>query len=140
MTAGLDKARAALACGKTLVLVKGDGVIGFTERGVRPLLELLDGGTILAEYSVADRVVGAGAAHLYRILGLRAIYAEVISEEALSVLSSDVTVEYGTLVPYIKNRRGDGRCPIEECVSGVTDSHAALTLIRKRLAELEGAK
>jgi hypothetical protein len=45
-------------------------------------------------------------------------------------------VAYGTLVDNIRNREGNGICPIEEAVTGETVAADALRRIRTRLAEL----
>ncbi len=133
----IERAKAYLTGEVTLALVKGDIVITKCSRGVAPLVELYDTGEDFSHFSSADKVVGRGAAHIYVALGIRNIYASVISESALSLLRSRaVAVEYGTLVKRIMNRRADGNCPIEECVMEIDDTEAAIAAIRARLLEL----
>ena len=109
------------------------------ERGVKPLLQWLDEGRSLHGCTAADRVVGNGAAFLYVLLGVKEVYANVLSRDALQTLQRfQIAVAYGQLAEWIQNRAGDGRCPIEEAVSGETDPHAALIKIRNRLALLKG--
>ena len=58
-----------------------------TLRGVRPLLDLLASGVDLCGFVAADKTVGLGAAHLYNLLGVRAVWARVMSEGAKALLS-----------------------------------------------------
>ncbi len=108
-----------------------------TARGVAPLLNWLDNGMSFRHFCAADKVVGAGAAYLYVLLGVAEVYAEVVSEAAQKVLERyEISLHFGTLVPRIINRAGDGFCPIEAAVADATDPADALLRIRARLAEL----
>ena len=123
--------------GYTCVLRVGDREYCSTERGVKPLLAWLDTGESFRDAVAADKVIGAGAAWLYVLLGVRAVWAAVISENAVRILEEHgIAVTYDTPVPYIRNRAGDGGCPIEACVEGITEPAAALAAIRARLTKL----
>ena len=132
----LKKAKDLLQCGDyTCVLCKADQVHTSRHRGVRPLLELLD--TDVSGFCAADKVVGRATALLYRLLGVRAIHAGVISQAALQALeNSSITVTWDTQVEYIKNRTGDGRCPMEQATEGIDDPQEALAAIQNKLKEL----
>ncbi|MGN1101021.1 MAG: DUF1893 domain-containing protein [Huintestinicola sp.] len=123
----------------TLAAVDGDKTITSRERGVKPLLDLIDKGSTLESFSAADKAVGAAAAYLYVILGVKEIYAKVISRKALDVLDKyGIYAEYGTLAEAIINRSGTGLCPMETAVSGAASPENALELIRAKLKELSG--
>ncbi len=122
----------------TCVLCKGEQILTETARGVAPLLRLLESGCELHGFSAADKVVGKGAAFLYVLLGVSEVYADVISESALAVLrAAGIGVQHGMLVPYIKNRKGDGRCPIEQAVLSLDTASEALAVIHKTLRALQ---
>ncbi len=122
----------------TCVLKSNDRLLTSSERGVKPLLDWLDAGMDLGAFSAADRVVGNSAAFLYVLLGVKEVYAHVLSRSALKTLEQhQIPVTYGTLVDAIQNRQKTGNCPIEEAVKGETDPTAALVKIRARLAELK---
>jgi len=122
----------------TCVLKSEEHLLTSTERGVKPLLDWLDAGIELSEFSAADRVVGNGAAFLYVLLGVKEVYAHVLSRPAAETLERyQIHVNYETLVDGIQNRQKTGTCPIEEVVKGETDPAAALLKIRARLAELK---
>lgn len=87
----------------------------FDGRGVADLYGLLMGEPgALRGASVADKVVGKGAAALMIAGGVGKLYAEVVSTPALELLrTAGVEVRFGREVPHIINRRKDGICPVE---------------------------
>lgn len=123
--------------GYTVVLCRDEITHTDTRRGVAPLLALLDNGTDVTGFSAADKVVGKAAAFLYLRLGVASVYAAIISTPALDLLTANgVAVTCDTLVPAIRNRVGDGYCPMEAVTLPLTDAVEAEVAIRKRLAEL----
>lgn len=121
----------------TCVLCCGDDKYISAKRGVKPLLDLLDSGVDFNGFSAADKVVGNAAAFLYVLLGVREVYAYVISEAAINTLTENgIKIQYGSAVKYIINRTGDGSCPMEESVKGITDPAEALNAIRIKLKEM----
>ena len=122
----------------TLVIVKNE-VRTFRERGVKPLLSLLDSSIDLSLASASDKVVGKAAAMLYVKLGIKELYASVLSKPALEVLTKNgISAEYGELVEAIRNRSGDGFCPMESAVINITDIDDAILAVRAKMAELSG--
>lgn len=87
----------------------------FRRRGVADLFSLLtDEPQFLCRASVADRVIGRGAALLLLKGGAERVFARTISTGALEVLRrAGVEVAFGEEVPFIINRTGDGMCPVE---------------------------
>ena len=121
----------------TCVLCLGDDVITDRRRGVRPLMELLESGKDLQGYSAADKVVGKAAAFLYCLLGVKALHVGVLSEPARDVLlAAGIETKWATLVPAIRNRTGDGFCPMETAVWELTDPALAPDAIREALKKL----
>ena len=107
-------------------------------RGVKPLIDFLESNTDFNGFSAADKTVGLGAAHLYLLLGVKSVWAKVISQGAKEILEKNgVEVSFEEEVPYIINRRGDGRCPIETAVGGISNSNEALKMIKETLANLK---
>ena len=56
------------------------------EHGIRPLMRWLNEGTDLSGASAADRIVGKAAAFLYVLLGVRTVYAPLMSVPARETL------------------------------------------------------
>ncbi len=121
----------------TCVLCKDNEIHTSTERGIKPLLAWLDAGTDLKGFSAADKVVGKAAAFLYVLLGVKEVYAPVMSESAIYTLARNGVQPYcDKSVKHIINRAGTGFCPMEEAVGELTDPSGALIVIKARLAKL----
>lgn len=110
------------------------------ERGISPLADLI-GRETLAGFSAADRVVGRAAAFCYCLLGVRAVYAEVLSSGGERVLKCHgIDVTYAKKTDMIRNRAGDGPCPMERAVEGIESPEEAFEAIRKKRSELKKAQ
>lgn len=134
----LSAARRHLDSGDfTCVLCKGTTLHTATERGVKPLVRWLTEGCDLRDFSAADKVVGKATAYLYCLLGVRAVYAHVMSQSAAQVLAENgIEVQYGKLVENIINRQGTGICPFEAAVLDIHTPAEALPSIRAKMREL----
>lgn len=135
----LEYAKNLLAkSGATCVLCKGSTVYQSTQRGVQPLLTWLDSGTDMMGFSAADKVVGRGAAFLYRLLGVRSVYGHIMSMAAVKVLrAGGVEASWGTLTESIMNRQKNGPCPIELATGNIQEPENALYIIRTTLEVLQ---
>ena len=123
--------------GCTCVVIKGEFCFESKQRGVKPLLALIDEERNVCGGVAADKVIGKAAAFLYILLGIKEIYADVISEPAIELLhKSGISVEYGERVPMIRNRDGSGFCPMEQATLMVEDEKIALEVIRETLRSL----
>ena len=138
----LERAKALLAeGGYTVALCRGAETYTDTRRGVAPLLALLDSGADLTAYSAADKVVGKAAAFLYLRLGVKTLHAGVMSVPARDLLvAHGVAATCDTLTPAIRNRAGDGYCPMETVTLPLTDPAEAETAIRAKLAQLTASQ
>ncbi len=135
----IDRAKESLhAEGCTLVLVHGEEFLTSRERGVAPLLAILEEKRDVAGWSAADRVVGKAAAFLYLLLGVSEVYADVISQLAMGVLlGHGIHVEAQTVTDRIINRAGDGPCPMESAVEKIDDADEALAAIKAKLSAMK---
>lgn len=120
-----------------LVIIKNDITVISNERGVKALLNLLDGNTDFHGAYAADKVVGKAAAMIYVLLGIKELYTSVISNGAKDIIESHgILLEYDEAVPYIVNRQGDGVCPMELAVGDEKEPEKAVDKVRARLKEL----
>jgi len=125
------------SCGYTCVLCRSNTVYTATERGVKPLVRWLTEGLNARDFSAADRVVGRATAFLYRLLGVREVYARVMSRTAAEVLEQGgIYHSCGSLVDNIINRQGTGICPFEATVLHTGDPEAALAAIREKMDQM----
>lgn len=138
MTNNLTNARTLLDTGRyTCVVCREETTYTATDRGVNPLLNWVNDGLNLSGFSAADRVVGRATAFLYVLLGVKEVYATVMSKPAADVLTAQgISSSWGTLVDGIINRRGDGPCPFEAAVMDLSDPQQALDAIRNKMAQM----
>lgn len=142
MKQNLKKAQDLLNSGNyTCVVCKEDVAYTTTQRGVAPLLNWLDSKTDLKDFSAADRVVGRGAAFLYCLLGVKEVYARIMSRPAAEVLQSHgILADAETFVEGIINRTGTGPCPFEAAVMDIRNAQDALVAIRMTRRKLMDGK
>ncbi|MBQ9979536.1 MAG: DUF1893 domain-containing protein [Oscillospiraceae bacterium] len=138
----LVKAKTTLAeGGYTCVLCRGDAVYTSRDRGVAPLIGWYESGAVESGFSAADKVVGNAAAYLYVLMGAVRVHALTISESALKTLTENsIETSWENLVPAIKNRAGDGFCPMETAVRNAESPRHALELVKETLARLKNGK
>ena len=135
----VQKAKGHLLSGNyTCVLCRGDVLIASNHRGIKPLLDFLDSGEDFSSFSAADKVVGKATAFLYCLLGIKALYAHVLSIPAQQVLREyDIPVSYDVLAPGIRNRENTGPCPMEAATQNIHAPEAALPVLRQTLENLQ---
>ncbi len=121
----------------TCVIRKDDLEYTTRDRGVKPLVRWLTEGKDLRGFSAADKVVGKATAYLYCLLGVKEVYAHVMSESAARVLEENgISPSQGKLVENIINRQGTGICPFEAAVWDIHTPEAALPAIRAKMEEM----
>lgn len=143
-TENLKKAKELLESGGyTLAMCKGEELYTSTERGVKPLVELLKESRSMSGFSAADKVVGRAAAFLYVLLGVSEVYGSAMSEGAEVLLRSQgIKSSYGCLTEKIINRAGTGICPMENAVKDIPDNcpEKAFMEILRTIKELSAGK
>ena len=120
----------------TLVVISSDkGVFTSSDRGVKPLLHLLENEKdFLKGASVADKVIGKAAALLMVLGGIKEVHTNVISDPAVEVFEKhNITFFFDKKVERIINRKGDGLCPMETLCIDVEEPSEAFEKIKEWL-------
>ncbi|MDP4133990.1 MAG: DUF1893 domain-containing protein [Bacillota bacterium] len=130
-----NKAKKLLLSPNTFAVVKDEESYTSRLRGILPLMELLDKNKkLLKGADAADKVIGKAAAMLFYLGGIKRLYTEIISENALSFLkNTEIELEFSKVVPYIINRSGDGMCPMEKLVIEAQSPTQAYELLKEKL-------
>jgi len=138
MMKDLEKAKQILlADNLTCVLCRQNAVFTTTLRGVKPLVMWHQSRQNFLGFSAADKVVGKATAFLYVLLGVKAVFAKVMSKSALKVLTeNNIKAQYDELVDNIINRKGDGICPFEAAVLSTDNPDVAYAEILNKMQEL----
>lgn len=122
----------------TCFVLKEDDIL-FTSkaRGVKPLMDFYkEQGRVDGVY-VVDRIMGKGAILLAILIGAKTAETPIISEPALELAQRHhFNVKYDKIVPHIINRAGDGQCPIESSLEGITDIEQGFETIKTTLKQL----
>lgn len=128
--------------GYSCVIANGEKIRTFTQRGVADLYDLLtQEPEFLKGASIADKVVGKGAAALMILGGISELRTDIISTKALDLLKeSDVKVEFEQEVPFIWNRNHTGFCPVETLCSEVKSVEEMLPLICDFIEKMRSKK
>ena len=125
----------------TLVLVLNESIYKSSEKGIKPLLQLLNSGKNYLNYSAADKIVGKAAAMLYKLLNINDIYGEVMSIRAINFLEqNNINFKYKIKTNEIINRKGTGICPMKQTVLNIEDPTEAKKLLEDKLKELINKK
>ena len=121
------------------VIANHGQIYTFTARGVDDLYNLLTKQPeILRGAYVADKIVGKGAAALMVLGGVRRLFTEVISSDAIKFLNDyDMTVEWGEETERIINRKGDDICPIEKACAKCKTPEECFEAIKEFLSKQE---
>lgn len=121
----------------TLVLCRGDETVISEKRGISPMLDFIAEKRVLNGFSAADKIVGKAVAMLFALAGVKNVYAEVLSEAAVEVLSeNEIEYSYGVLTERIINRKGTGICPMEQTVENISVPKQAYDALIKRVNEI----
>ncbi len=122
-----------LHCGNYSCVIRHNGALRtFTQRGVNDLYNLYtQEPEWLKNAEIADKVVGKGAAALMVLGGIKAIYADVISTPALTLLrEAGIEVSCKQEVSHIINRDHTGWCPLEAATQDLHTAEAIYPVIR----------
>jgi hypothetical protein len=137
----IDRAKTLLDNGFTCVLVNADNIYTSTLNGVAPMMDFISSGINLSGFSAADKIVGKAAAMLFVLAGVKAVFAPVMSKNAVKVFSGyGINYSCGIITDSIVNRNGSGPCPMDKAVSDTDDPHAAYYAIRHTLDQLKSEK
>ena len=118
------------------------GLHTFSRRGVADLYEVYrEHAEWLDHASLADKVIGKGAAALMVLGGVERVYADVISTPALMLLrEAGIAVTFGQEVPRIENRTKTGLCPLESACVDLRDATEIYPVIKQFMAKIEKAQ
>jgi hypothetical protein len=123
--------RRLIASNEAALAVYTTELAAYTASGIKPLLDLVLSGADLTGAYAADRVVGRAAALLFARAGVRYVYAALLSETAVEILTAHkIEYEHGTIVPVIKNRPGTDMCPMEKLCKGICAPAEAVEALR----------
>ena len=135
----LETAKTALKTENcTCVLALGNVIFRSSESGLKPLMDWMYSGNNYMGFMIADKVVGRAAAFIDIAMGVREVYAEVISEPAKKLLEyHQIAVTAETIVPEILNADKTDVYPPDKAVEGIESAADALMPIELAVARMK---
>ena len=116
----------------SFVLCKGKTTVIETEAGLGPLFSVLKKGENFSGFCAADKIVGKAAAFLYVRLGVREVYAPIMSDAAIYTLARHgIYPICERSVVDIMNQDRTNLCPIEKLVEELCDVNQAVSVLEQ---------
>ena len=124
--------------GFSCVMKNREEIRTFTQRGVADLYDLYQTEpAFMRGASIADKIIGKGAAALMVLGGFKAVYADIISTPALALLrEAGVEVTFAQEVPHIINRNKTGWCPLETACDKLNSVEEMYPVIRDFITKM----
>ena len=128
--------------GYTCVLSKNEAVIFMSrEKGIKPLIEVIESNTDTHACFAEDKIVGKAAALLYAFMGVEAVHADVMSKDGLDILKTyGINASYNILTDKIINLRGDDICPMEKTVADIYEPQKAFDALKLKIKQMNMGK
>ncbi len=122
----------------TCVLCKEDKTYSSTQIGIAPMMIFLAQGEDLNGFSAADKIVGKAAALLFVKAGVKFVFAQVISQSAISIFEKfHIEHDQDIITEAIINRMGTGLCPMEQAVADIFEPEEAYVAIKVTIDKLK---
>lgn len=116
----------------SFVRCKGKTTVIETEAGLGPLFSVLKKGENFSGFCAADKIVGKAAAFLYVRLGVREVYAPIMSDAAIYTLARHgIYPICERSVVDIMNQDRTNLCPIEKLVEELCDVNQAVSVLEQ---------
>lgn len=126
-----------------LVVVR-DGKVIFKsiDRGIKPMYTLSKEMKDEAKgASIADKVIGKGAAILCGYIGIKYVYTDLLSNGGVEILKKHgIPYQAKKICPYIKNRDKTDYCPIEKLSQDIEDPELFIIKVGEFLASINQKK
>lgn len=123
-----------LTDGCVMVYQNGEHITTLYEHGIKNILKLADSGC--QGGAVADIIVGKAAAMVMAYMKIESVWASLISRPALEVFEQfQISCQYDKAVDLIKNRRGDGLCPMEQRVIDISNPKEAYEILKSVISQ-----
>ena len=113
--------------GKILNHKKGDGI--------KPILKIIDElGEEIKGTVIGDRILGKASAFLCRYSEVKGVYTPQATKTAIAILIiGGIPCQADEMIPFIKNRSGDGLCPFEEMLQNVELPEEAYKILKDKV-------
>jgi hypothetical protein len=118
-----------------IVIKNGEILESKKGKGIKPIIELIDEmGERLNGMVLGDRILGRASAFLCRYARVSGVYSPQATKTAIAILIlGAIPCRVDELVPFIRNRDGDGLCPFEDILKDVDDPDTAYKILKEKI-------
>jgi hypothetical protein len=83
---------------------------------------------------IGDRILGRASALLCRYTKVRAVYSPQATKTAIALLiMGSIPSQVDQLIPFIKNRDGNGLCPFEKSLQNINEPKEAYNVLKEKV-------
>lgn len=99
----LDIAKEEFSKDNYSFVIAGEGkIITSKEKGLSPVIDLIESGDDFSEYAVCDKITGRAAAFLYVLLGIEAVHAKKMAKLAVQILDrAEIEYSYDEMIETV---------------------------------------
>lgn len=137
----MEKAREIMSTKDYSILVVKNGTILIKKQGdgIKPIMEAIEElGKHMKGSIIGDKILGKASALLCVYSKVSGVYSKQATKTAIAVLiRAGIPGETDEMIPYIKNRNGDGLCPFEKMLSDTDSPEEAYEILKKTLNEIQ---
>jgi hypothetical protein len=137
----MEKAREILSTTDCSIVVVKNGTILTKKQGdgIKPILEAIEElGQDMKGSIIGDKILGKASALLCVYSEASGVYSKQATKIAIAVLiRAGIPGQTDEMIPYIKNRNGDGLCPFEKMLSDTDSPEEAYEILKKTLNEIQ---
>lgn len=123
----------------SFIVIRNGKIVHSAEgRGVKPVMQVLDGNPdILKGATVVDKIIGKAAALLLVLGGVNRVHGVVMSASGFEYLQkTGISVSYTTKIDVVSDRTGTGICPLELSVQNVESPQMAYAKLKETIRKL----
>ena len=132
----IELAKEEFLKGNYTFVMAGEGkIITNTNKGLSPIIELIESGDDFSDYAVCDKITGRAAAFLYVLLGIEAVHAKKMAKLAIQILDrAEIKYSYDEIIETVLDSEMKEIDPVElsvlrsgSAVQAINDIKSALS-------------
>ena len=122
----------------TCLIFKDDLSFTSKERGLKPLVHIIENKIDLKGFHAVDKIIGNAAAICYVKIGIASIHSPVVSKSALETLKKhNISITYDLLVDCILNPDKTKPGPFEVLIKDAKSIDEAYALIVNKMKDMK---
>ncbi len=117
----------------SIVVIRDDKILNHKKGdGIKPIMKIINElGDEMEGTVVGDRILGKASAFLCRYSNVKGVYSPQATKTAIAILIiGGILCQADEMLPFIKNRSGDGLCPFEKMLQNIESPEEAYKVLK----------